>query len=365
MAVRIYSVASELRCTKTSRIFTLLLILLVLAGCSANPVTGENELSFYSTAAEIEIGEKYYPYAQQAEGGQYKLDSALTEYVASVGQRIAVVSDRILPFKFVILNNSTPNARTLSGGKIAINRGLLVELDNEAELAAVLGHEIVHAAARHGVQELNRELILQLVLLGVLLAGDDTKYSDHVVGLGGVALHLINQKYSREKERLADYHGIKYMHAAGYDTIAAVTVQEKFVALAEGDESNWLTGLFASHPPSIERLENNKVVLDEFPAGGELGLDRYKNRLANLRARHSAYTRADQARQLLDKSPENALQIVAQAIEQEPRESNFYMVQGTGVRTPGTLLCSHTILRRSNKAWSGLFRALSGPRPRL
>ena len=335
MVVRIYSVASVPQCTKTSRIFTLLLILLALAGCSANPVTGKKELSLYSTADEVEIGETYYPYAQQSEGGQYKLDPALTEYVASVGQRIADVSDRALPFEFVILNNSTPNAWTLPGGKIAINRSLLVELENEAELAAVLGHEIVHAAARHGVQKLNRELIVQLVLLGVLLAGDDIKYSSYVVGFGGVALHLINQKYSREKERLADYYGIKYMHATGYDTIAAVTVQEKFVALAEGNENNWLIGLFTSHPPSIERLENNKVALDEFPAGGELGRDRYKNRLAYLRARHSAYTRADQARKLLDKSPKNALHIVAEAIEQEPHESIFYGIKGQAFARQG------------------------------
>ena len=92
MVVRIYSVASAPRCTKTSRIFTLLLILLVLAGCSANPVTGKKELSLYSTADEVEIGETYYPYAQQSEGGQYKLAPALTEYVASVGQRIADVA---------------------------------------------------------------------------------------------------------------------------------------------------------------------------------------------------------------------------------------------------------------------------------
>ena len=328
MAVRNFSVASAPWCTKTSQIFTLLLILLVLAGCSANPVTGKKELSLYSTADEVEIGETYYPYAQQAEGGQYKLDPALTEYVAAVGQRIADVSDRTLPFEFVILNNSTPNAWTLPGGKIAINRGLLVELENEAELAAVLGHEIVHAAARHGVQRLNRGLILQLVILGVVLAGDDIKHSSYVVGFGGVALHLINHKYSRKAERLADYHGIKYMYAAGYDTFAAVTVQEKFVALAEGNENNWLTGLFASHPPSTERLENNKVALDVFPAGGELGRDGYKNQLVHLRARHSAYTRADQARRLLDKSPENALHSIEEAIKQEPRESIFYGIKG-------------------------------------
>ena len=84
------------------------------------------------------------------QGGAYVVDPELNRYVREVGARLARASDRALPYEFVVLNNSTPNAWALPGGKIAVNRGLLVELDNEAELAAVLGHEIVHAAARHG-----------------------------------------------------------------------------------------------------------------------------------------------------------------------------------------------------------------------
>ena len=80
----------------------------------------------------------------------------LTTYVNEVGQKLAAVADRKLPYEFVVLNNSVPNAWALPGGKIAVNRGLLTELQNEAELAAVLGHEIVHAAARHGAKAQER-----------------------------------------------------------------------------------------------------------------------------------------------------------------------------------------------------------------
>jgi hypothetical protein len=80
----------------------------------------------------------------------------LTPYVNEVGQKLAAVSKRKLPYEFVVLNSSVPNAWALPGGKIAVNRGLLTELKNEAELAAVLGHEIVHAAARHGAKAQER-----------------------------------------------------------------------------------------------------------------------------------------------------------------------------------------------------------------
>ena len=118
---------------------------LLLAGCGVNPVTGSSEMSFMSEAEEIRTGEQQYEPSQQSEGGQYVLDPELTRYVQRVGMRLARVSDRPeLPYEFVLLNNSEPNAWALPGGKIALNRGLLVLLESEAQLAAVLGHEIVH-----------------------------------------------------------------------------------------------------------------------------------------------------------------------------------------------------------------------------
>ena len=121
---------------------TKLLLLLALitglsTGCAVNPVTGKNELSIISESRELAIGAQQYGPSQQSQGGTYSVDPELTDYVNEVGQRLAAVSDRKLPYEFIVLNDSVPNAWALPGGKIAINRGLLMQLDSEAELAAV------------------------------------------------------------------------------------------------------------------------------------------------------------------------------------------------------------------------------------
>ena len=313
---------------RTTWLTALLLGLLVTAGCAVNPVTGERELWLMTTEAEIARGEKHYLPLQQMGGGLYTVDSALTKYVAGVGQRVAAVSDRPLPYEFVVLNSSSPNAWALPGGKIAITRGLLVELENEAELAAVLGHEVVHSAARHGAQAQQRGLLSQLLLLGVAIAGKDLSYLNYIIGAGNIGLLLANRTYGRDAEREADYYGIKYMHAAGYDTTAAVTLQEKFVALSKGRQANWLEGLFASHPPSTERVENNRKALAEFPAVKTLGRVAYQERIAYLRARKEAYKEADRARRLIRQSPATAGQAIDSAISQEPEEPGFYGIKG-------------------------------------
>jgi predicted Zn-dependent protease len=125
------------------------LVIAALVACGVNPVTGKKEIQFVSEAQELKIGEQNYSPTRQSEGGEFVVMPELTKYVSGIGAKLAAVADRKLPYEFVVLNNSVPNAWALPGGKIAVNRGLLTELKNESELAAVLGHEIVHAAARH------------------------------------------------------------------------------------------------------------------------------------------------------------------------------------------------------------------------
>ena len=306
----------------------LLLLFLLAAGCAVNPVTGQRELSLLSTADEISIGQNQYRPHQQMAGGQYHVDPGVAEYVASVGWRVAEFSDRDLPYEFVVVNDGTPNAWALPGGKIGVHRGLLVELENEAELAAVLGHEVVHAAAKHGANRLQRQMLFGLAGLGVALAADDSKHARKIVGATSIGFHLAGQKFGRDQERISDYHGMKYMHGAGYDTSAAVTLQEKFVALSEGRNSNWLQGLFASHPPSPERVANNRAALAEFPPGGELGAARYRAHMAALLEDREAYDLADEARRNIDRNANRALRLIDQAIAQQPRESLFYGIRG-------------------------------------
>ncbi len=227
----------------------LLVVLFGLVGCVANPVTGRKELRLVSEAQEIQIGKEHYLASQQMQGGAYNVDPKLTRYVQQVGQKLAAVSDRDLPYEFVVLNNSVPNAWALPGGKIAVNRGLLTEFDNEGELAAVLGHEIVHAAARHGAKGVERGMLLQGAVITTGLLARDSDYAGLILGGAQLAAGLLSQKYGRDAERESDYYGIQYMSRAGYDPRAAVSLQEVFVRLSGKRSSDWISGLFASHPP--------------------------------------------------------------------------------------------------------------------
>ena len=255
-------------------LFTIVLISLLASGCATNPVTGRSELTLVSKREEISIGARQYLPAQQSQGGAYIVDEALTGYVNEVGQRLAAVSDRPLPYEFVVINDSTPNAWALPGGKIAINRGLLSQLDNEAELAAVLGHEIIHAAARHGAKAMERALLLQGAVLLTALGTQDSEYSNYIVGGASIGAQLISTRYGRQAELEADLYGMEYMARAGYDPDAAVSLQEKFVALKQGNSSGWLEGLFASHPPSQERVDRNAETGSQIKATQSRGGDK-------------------------------------------------------------------------------------------
>ncbi len=299
-------------------------------GCAVNPVTGKNEIAFVSESQEMAIGQKNYAPYRQAQGGDYTLEPALTRYVRSVGERLARVSDRKLPYEFSVVNDSTPNAWALPGGKISINRGLLVELRSEAELAAVLAHEIVHAAARHSAQSMERGVFLQGALIAAGVALGDSQYRD--IGMLGANLgaQLTDRAYGRDDESEADRYGMRYMVRAGYDPAAAVQLQETFVRLAEGREQNWLEGLFASHPPSPERVADNRRILAELGnPGGEVGEVRYQQAIARLKRSRPAYEAYDEAQQAAEKGDlKTALVKVNEAIRIEPDEASFYSLRG-------------------------------------
>ncbi|MCH8073465.1 MAG: M48 family metallopeptidase, partial [Proteobacteria bacterium] len=239
------------------------MLLAGVSACAINPVTGQREFTMVSEAQEIQLGTDNYGYMQQAGGGEYDVDPELTEYVRGVGERLVAASqqlsftERHLPYEFAVLNSSVPNAWALPGGKLAINRGLLTELNSEAELAAVLGHEIVHAAARHSAKQMERSTWLQIGVIGTAILTGDSGYSDLAVGGANVGAQLLSQSYGRNAELQSDEYGMRYMSEAGYDPQGAIALQQTFVRLSEDRATDWLSGLFASHPPSQERVEAN------------------------------------------------------------------------------------------------------------
>jgi predicted Zn-dependent protease len=307
----------------------------LLAACAVNPVTGERHLQFYDTDWEREVGSAYYQPLRQQQGGDFSLDPELTAYVQSVGERLATHARRKdeLGFEFSIVNDSTPNAWALPGGKIALHRGLLTELQSEAELAAVIGHEIVHADAAHSARQQSKGVLTQAgAMAGMVLIGskaDSSAGRAAAVLVPALGAQLLTQKYSRDAEREADLYGMRYMSEAGYDPAGAVQLQETFVRLAEGRRQDWLSGLFASHPPSRERVERNRETAGSLPGGGESSAERYLSKTAYLRRIEPAYEAYDRALKLAgEENYPGAREALDEALAIEPREALFHALDG-------------------------------------
>ncbi|CAH0993118.1 Beta-barrel assembly-enhancing protease [Sinobacterium norvegicum] len=309
---------------------TLSMALASLIACTVNPVTGDHELSLTSADEELNIGRSQYLPTQQSQGGQYYLDPELTFYVQQVGNKLAAVSDRSkLPFEFVILNNSVPNAWALPGGKIAINRGLLLELDDEAQLAAVLSHEIVHAAARHSAQQMDRSMVIGIGVAAAGIALSDHEQANMILGSAALGANLVNSKYGRSAELESDHYGMIYMSKLGYDLNGAIELQKTFVRLSSGQQSDFISGLFASHPPSQERVSENLKTAADLPPGNIRNREIYQRHIAKLKRDLPAYQAYDKGLAALAKgNSQSALNFANTAIKKQPEESLFYELQG-------------------------------------
>ncbi len=310
------------------RVFLVAVCLLWLTACTVNPVTGKKEFTIMSASQEVAMGEANYSNYQQQQGGQYSVDPELSLYVTQVGQKIASHSGRKdLPYEFTVLNSSVPNAWALPGGKIAINRGLLVLLEDEAQLAAVLGHEIVHAAARHTANQMTKATLLQLGMMAVGVAAEDTSYAQWITmgaGLGGAAWQA---KYGRDNELQADKFGIDYMVKAGYEPQAAVELQQTFVALSKGASHDFMSQLFASHPPSEDRVRRNQKLAATYPPGRR-NKEAFQRAVSQLKKDAAAYKAQDQA--VVDANNgdvSKALASIAKAITQQPNEASFHLTK--------------------------------------
>ncbi len=246
-------------------------ILLVFCGCAVNPVSGDRDFVLMSEAKEISMGRQYHPKILQ-QYGKYN-DPALQAYVSQVGKKLALFSHRPgLVYRFTVLDSTDINAFALPGGYIYITRGILAYLNTEAELAGILGHEIGHVTARHGVRQQTAATAGNICMtIGQILVPElrNRAVSDVYGLLSGAFL----SGYGREHELEADGLGAEYLARAGYDPHAMIDVlkilksQAEFsseIAKSEGRKIQTYHGLFASHPDNDTRLQNvinNKKLL--------------------------------------------------------------------------------------------------------
>lgn len=250
------------------------LLFLSLAGCAQNPVSGDHDFVMLSEDSEIAIGRTNHPKIIK-QYGRYE-DETLQAYVQSVGDKLAIVSHRKeLIYRFTILDSPVINAFALPGGYIYITRGLMAYLNSEAELAAVLGHEIGHVTARHGVRQQSASQVANLgYMIGSILFPELRAAPVHQLYniLGGALL----SGYGREHELESDGLGAEYLARSGYDPKAMIEVirvlkdQEIFSAAQakkQGREIESYHGLFASHPDNDTRLHEVVATAEAFANG--------------------------------------------------------------------------------------------------
>jgi predicted Zn-dependent protease len=254
---------------------------LFVAGCATNPATGQKQFSLISESQEIQMGLEADPSIVASMG--LDPDSGRQRYVRELGLRLARGSERPnLPWTFRVIDDPVVNAFAVPGGHIYVTRGILAHLNSEAELAAVLGHEIGHVTARHSVTQMSRQQIAQLgLVVGTVLKPELQRYA----GVASQGLGLLFLKYSRDDESQADELGLRYMRRGGYDARRmpeVFTLLDRVSGAAGGDRiPDWL----ATHPNPVNRraaVERRLAALPSESLGTIVNRDVYVRRIDGM-----------------------------------------------------------------------------------
>ena len=271
-----------MRGSSPSRRVALALLLAALPACATNPATGRRQLSFVSEQQEIQMGQQ----ADQeisAAVGIYR-DPDLESYVQRLGASLAAQSERPeLQWQFRILDDASVNAMALPGGYNYVTRGLLAYMNSEAELAAVMGHEIGHVTARHTVNQLSKQQLAQVgMVLGMILRPELRNYGN----LAEVGMGLLFLKYGRDDEREADTLGLRYMTRVGYNPrpMGEVFTTLERVGHAEGGSRGRLPEWLSTHPAPENRRARIAEQIQEIgaPAAGTVDREEYLRRVDGI-----------------------------------------------------------------------------------
>ena len=247
---------------RTAVIIVLLAVFASSCTVSRNPISGNKRAYGYSWEQERQLGAQADQQIQ-AQYGFYQ-DERVSRYVEEVGQEVLAESHvrrpdaaqefKETPFHFRVLDSPVVNAFALPGGYVYVTRGLLAHLNNEAQLAVVLGHEIGHVEARHASQRAFEQQLGQIALLGGAIAGQELLGlpAQDLLNIGGAAAQLMFLSYGRDDERESDNLGVEYAARAGY---VAAEGSEFFRSLERiGEESGQsLPSFLSTHPDPGER----------------------------------------------------------------------------------------------------------------
>ena len=241
---------------------TLVALSVSLAGCATNPATGQKQFSLISESQEIQMGQQADTSIVASMG--LDPDSGRQRYVRELGMRLAGVSERPnLPWTFRVIDDPVVNAFAIPGGHVYVTRGIMAHLGNEAELAAVMGHEIGHVTARHSVTQMSRQQIAQLgLVVGTVLKPELQRYA----GLAAQGLGLLFLKYSRDDESQADELGLRYMRRGGYDARQMPDVFALLDRVSKAGGGDRIPDWLSTHPNPANRRQTIERDIAALPA---------------------------------------------------------------------------------------------------
>lgn len=229
---------------------------LALVACEQAPVTGRKQLVLMSDSQATEMG--LTAYKKILKENKLSTDKTQIERVRRVGKRIAVASGRTdLQWEFNVIQDDSPNAFALPGGKVGVNTGLFKVAKNDDQLAAVMAHEVGHAIARHGSERMSQQMVVQAGLAGLGLSGDQAAQYAELAAMAATLGVIL--PFSRTQEAEADHIGVIMMAKAGYDPRAAVTLWENFAKLGGSRQPEFLS----THPAPTSRIENLQALMPE------------------------------------------------------------------------------------------------------
>jgi predicted Zn-dependent protease len=224
-------------------------VVFVIVSCAVNPVTGKKQIMLMSEAQEVALGVSYDPQVL-ATFGEYA-DANMQAYVQTRGIEIGKISHRPnLEYHVKVIDSPVVNAFAVPGGYVYLTRGIMAQLNNEAELMGVLGHEMGHIAARHSVSQQTKQQLGTLLLIGGMIASEKfAQYAEYAMQ----GMQLLFLSFSRDDERQADQLGVEYSSKTGYDAHKMADFFKVLVkmnmAQAEGGVPTWMS----THPDPGDR----------------------------------------------------------------------------------------------------------------
>ncbi len=260
---------------KHLRLILAVLVLGWMSGCTTVPESGRRQLIIITPAQEVQEGLAAFAQIKQEE--KISTDAAMNAQVKRIGARIADSVGREIPdaqWEFVVFESDQINAFALPGGKVGVYTGLIKLVDNDDQLAVVMGHEIAHVTSRHGAERMSQAQLAGLGGVAVAVASDDSE-NKQLYQLGYTALATLGTLgYSRLQESEADAIGLRFAAGAGYDPRQAALFWEKMKKASDGQSKPPV--LLSTHPSDDSRIANLRALAPQYMALYEASKARYQ-----------------------------------------------------------------------------------------